>query len=53
MPGRAVSDKSWWELETVGKYMERNWKGLEKLRGVEGTGRDGSNARKRGKCQAD
>ena len=35
MPGWPVSDKSWWEMETVGKYMERNWKGLENLRGVE------------------
>ena len=40
-------------LETVGKYMERNWKRLENLMGVEGTGGDGSNARSRGKCQAD
>lgn len=35
MPGWPVSDKSWWEMETVGKYMEKNWKGLENLRGVE------------------
>ena len=40
-------------LETVGKQMERNWKGLENLRGVKGSGGDGSNARSRGKCQAD
>ena len=36
-----MSDGNWnwignrWKL--VGKYMERNWKRLEKLRGVEGT----------------
>ena len=40
-------------LETVGKQMERNWKGLENLQGVDGAGWVGSNARKRGKCQAD
>ena len=40
-------------LETVGKYMERNWKGLENLQGVDGAGEVGSNARSRGKCQAD
>ena len=33
--------------------MERNWKGLDKLQGVDGAGWVGSNARKRGKCQAD
>ena len=33
--------------------MERNWKGLDKLRGVEGAGGNGSNARSRGECQAD
>ena len=39
--------------KAVGKQLERNWKGLENLRGVEGSGGDGSNARKRGECQAD
>ena len=33
--------------------MERNWKGLENLQGVDGAVWVGSNARKRGKCQAD
>ena len=33
--------------------MERNWKGLENLYGVDGAGVVGSNARSRGKCQAD
>ena len=33
--------------------MERNWKGLENLYGVDGAGGVGSNARKREKCQAD
>ena len=37
-------------LETVGKNLERKWKGLENLMGGGG---DGSNARKREKCQAD
>ena len=40
-------------LETIGKKLERSWKGLEKLRGVDGTGGVGSNAWKRGECQAD
>ena len=40
-------------LETIGKQLERNWKRLEKLRGVNGTRGNGSNARSRGKCQAD
>ena len=40
-------------LETVGKQMERNWKGLENLQGVDGARGNGSNARKRGECQAD
>ena len=57
MPGWQVSDKSWWEfgirLETDRKQLERNWKGLENLMGVEGIGGVGSNARKRGKCLAD
>ena len=33
--------------------MERNWKGLEKLHGVDGAGGNGSNARSREECQAD
>ena len=33
--------------------MERNWKRLENLRGVEVTIGNGSNARSRGECQAD
>ena len=33
--------------------MERIWKGLENLQGVDGAGVVGSNARSRGKCQAD
>ena len=33
--------------------MERNWKRLEKLQGVDGAGGNGSNARSREKCQAD
>ena len=40
-------------METVGKWLERNWKGLENLQGVDGAGGNGSNARKRGECQAD
>ena len=40
-------------LETIGKQLERNWKGLENLYGVDGAGGVGSNARKREKCQAD
>ena len=40
-------------LETVGKNLERKWKGLENLQGVDGAGVVGSNARSRGKCQAD
>ena len=40
-------------METVGKQLERNWKGLENLQGVDGARGNGSNARKRGKCQAD
>ena len=40
-------------LETVGKNLERNWKGLENLQGVDGAGGNGSNARSREKCQAD
>ena len=40
-------------METVGKQLERNWKGLENLQGVDGAGGNGSNARSRGKCQAD
>ena len=39
-------------LETVGKNLERNWKGLENLHCVDGAGGVGSNARKREKCQA-
>ena len=33
--------------------MERNWKKLERIGEVDGVGGDGSNARKREKCQAD
>ena len=33
--------------------MEISWKGLENLQGVDGAGGNGSNARSRGKCQAD
>ena len=40
-------------LETVGKNLERKWKGLENLQGVDGARGNGSNARKRGECQAD
>ena len=32
--------------------MERNWKKLERIGEFDGGGGDGSNARKRGKCQA-
>ena len=39
-------------LETVGKQMERNWKKLERIGEFDGGGGDGSNARKRGECQA-
>ena len=41
------------ELMGIGMRLETVWKGLENLRGVEVTGGDGSNARKRGKCQDD
>ena len=40
-------------LEAVGKQMERNWKRLERIGDVARCGGDGSNARSRGKCQAD
>ena len=50
-------ESSW---KAVGKQLERNWKGLERnWKGLERIGefarseRNGSNARKRGKCQAD
>ena len=33
--------------------MERNWKKLERIGEFDGVGGDGSNARSRGKCQAD
>ena len=33
--------------------MERNWKRLERIGEVAVLGRNGSNARKRGECQAD
>ena len=53
MPGWPVSDESWWALECDWKQLERIWKGLENLQGVDGAGVVGSNARSRGKCQAD
>ena len=40
-------------LESRWKEIGKSWKGLENLRGVKGSGGDGSNARERGKCQAD
>ena len=40
-------------LEIVGKQMERKWRSCEEWMGLEGTIGDGSNARSRGKCQAD
>ena len=40
-------------LETVGKQMEKNWKKLERIGEFDGLEGDGSNARKREKCQAD
>ena len=39
--------------KVYGKKLEISWKGLEKLRGVEWAIWNGSNARSRGKCQAD
>lgn len=53
MPGWPVSDGNWdgigMRLETVGKYMERNWRICWGWSGLEG---DGSNALSRGECQA-
>ena len=37
----------------IGKQLERNWKGLERIGEFVRSERNGSNARKRGKCQAD
>ena len=40
-------------MESRWKEIGKSWKGLEKLHGVDGAIGNGSNARKRGECQAD